>query len=66
MNIQVVKVSLIIFKKKILTAPEIRDGLNAFTLTAKEKGSEHIPINVDEILKSMRLINKVISPIKIE
>ena len=66
MNIQVTKVALIIFKKKMLSVPELRDGLNAFTLAAKENGSEHIPLRVEEILKSMRLINKVVSPAKLE
>eukprot|EP00347_Sterkiella_histriomuscorum_P022402 403338620 len=66
LNVQIIRVSIALYKKRILTLQEIRDGLLAFQLTVKETGSEYLPLQAEILNKCLRLINKVIGPRQIQ
>lgn len=55
--------SIIITKKSYMTCDEIRHGLLAYTLISRECKSEWLPMYVEKIIKSFRMVNKTISEV---
>lgn len=46
----------------MLSLSEIKDGLLAYTLTVRELETDYLPLQSEILIKSLRLINKVMSP----
>jgi hypothetical protein len=60
-NIKLVTSALLLLKKTYLTADEIRHGLLAFTLCARDHKTEFIPLRYAQIIKCLRVLNKTMS-----
>jgi hypothetical protein len=55
--------AMIITKKGYMTLDEIRQGVMAYTLTARETKSEWLLFTTDKILRAFRILNKTISEV---
>jgi len=62
-NIMLITTALIITKKGYLTVDEIRQGVMAYTLTARETKSEWLPFTTEKVLKAFRILNRTISEV---
>ncbi len=48
-------------KKGYLSSDEMRQGLLAYTLTARDCGKEFLPLEYSKVVKAFRLLNKTLS-----
>lgn len=62
-NIKLIITSVIINRKGYLTGDEIRQGIIAYTLISRECKSEWLPMYVEKIIKTFRMVNKTISEV---
>jgi adenylate kinase family enzyme len=53
--------ALLLLKKNYLTSDDIRHGLLAFTLSARDQKTEFIPLKYEKIVKCLRVLNKTMS-----
>lgn len=60
-NIKLITTALLLHKKNYLTSDDIRHGLLAFTLSARELKTEYLPIRYSAIVKCLRVLNKTMS-----
>ncbi len=60
-NIRLVTTAMMIHRKGYLSSDEIRQGLLAYTLTARDCSREFLPLDHEKLVKAFRLLNKTLS-----
>ncbi|CDW81298.1 UNKNOWN [Stylonychia lemnae] len=62
-NIKLIITSVIITRRAYLSGDEIRQGIIAYTLISRECKSEWLPMYVEKIIKTFRMVNKTVSEV---